>query len=330
MFALQRRRARRQGLRAGQVGAVSFIQFFGSALQVTPHFHSLVPDGVFVPREGSVRFEPLPPPTQGEVERLLRVVRLLEKRGALPAQGPEDALQAYQAHSLQQRLRWTEVDRRLPPSKQPRCALLEGFSLHANTHLHANDRQGLERLCRYGARGALALERLSRMEDGRIAYRMKRPLPDGTTHLLFTGLGLLRRVASLVPPPRANLTRFHGVLAPGAQLRPFLVPRAGGEERSEAPQAAASTEPMKEKTPRGDFADRQGPFPEGIAYPMPEKPFKEQSKPPCVEGREEEVRGGCWIPHAKTAPCSRGTAELQGKCYVPVKKPDPAPTSVQP
>ncbi|HYO59475.1 transposase [Archangium sp.] len=42
---------------------MSFIQFFGSALQVTPHFHSLVPDGVFVPREGGVRFEALPPPT---------------------------------------------------------------------------------------------------------------------------------------------------------------------------------------------------------------------------------------------------------------------------
>nr|WP_253816473.1 transposase [Myxococcus xanthus] len=36
----------------------------------------------------------------------------------------------------------------------------------------AVDRQGLERRCRYGARGALALERLSRAEDGRIAYRM--------------------------------------------------------------------------------------------------------------------------------------------------------------
>lgn len=59
----------------GLVVAVSFIPFFGSALQVTPHFHSLVPDGVFVPREGGVRFEPLPPPTQAEVERLLRVVR---------------------------------------------------------------------------------------------------------------------------------------------------------------------------------------------------------------------------------------------------------------
>jgi hypothetical protein len=257
VFALQRRRARRQGLRGGQVGAVSFIQFFGSALQVTPHFHSLVPDGVFVPREGCVRFEPLPPPTQGEVERLLRgvhhrVLCLLEKRGALPAQGPEDALQAYQAHSLQQRLRWTEVDVRPPPSKQPRCAFMEGFSLHANTHLHANDRQGLERPCRYGARGALALERLSRAEDGRIAYRMKRPLPDGATHLLFTGLELLRRVASLVPAPRANLTRFHGVFAPGAKLRPFLVPQA--EEARAGSEAAARKERMKERTPRVDGA----------------------------------------------------------------------------
>jgi LSD1 subclass zinc finger protein len=69
---------------------------------------------------------------------------------------------------------------------------------------------------------------------GRIAYRMKRPLPDGTTHLLFTGLELLRRVASLVPPPRTNLTRFHGVFAPGAKLRPFLVPKqvsCGGRRR---------------------------------------------------------------------------------------------------
>ncbi|HZH16972.1 MAG TPA: transposase [Archangium sp.] len=145
-------------------------------------------------------------------------------------------------YARQQRLRWTEVDVRPPPSKQPRCALLEGFSLHANTHLHANDRQGLERLCRYGARGALALERLSRAEDGRIAYRMKRPLPDGTTRLFFTGLELLRRLASLGPPPRANLTRFHGVFAPGAKLRPFLLPQAwAGPKPQEASLARCQT-----------------------------------------------------------------------------------------
>jgi Putative transposase len=71
---------------------------------------------------------------------------------------------------------------------------------------------------------------------------MKRPLPDGTTHLFFTGLELLRRVASLVPPPRSNLTRFHGVFAPGAKLRPFLLPQAGAEPKpekaSEPPEAA--------------------------------------------------------------------------------------------
>jgi Putative transposase len=147
------------------------------------------------------------------------------------------------------------MDVRPPPRKQPRCVFLEGFSLHANTHLHANDRQGLERPGRYGARGALALERLSRAEDGRIAYRMKRPLPDGTTHLLFTGLELLRRVASLVPPPRANLTRFHGVFAPGAKLRPFLVPQAGAQEASAGLEAAARKERRKERTPRVDWAE---------------------------------------------------------------------------
>jgi hypothetical protein len=67
-----------------------------------------------------------------------------------------------------------------------------------------------------------------------------------------------------------------------------------------------------------------------IAYPMPETPFKEQRRPPCMPEAEVEIRGGCWTPHARTAPCPRSTAEYQGKCYVPVKKPDPQPRSVQP
>ncbi|MCI0669986.1 MAG: transposase, partial [Myxococcaceae bacterium] len=222
-----------------------------------------MPDGVFVALDDCVRFEELPPPTQAEVERLLvgvrrRVLRLLEGRGALPAEGPEDALQAYQAASLQQRFRWPELDVRPPPRKQPRCAFLEGFSLHANTHLHANDREGLERLCRYGARGALALERFEEAEGGRIAYRMKRPLPDGTTHLLFTGLGLLRKLTALVPPPRSNLVRFHGAFAPGAKLRPSLLPAATAttvpEEATARAGAPAGAKRRREQTGRLDWA----------------------------------------------------------------------------
>ena len=41
VFALQRRRARRQGLRGGQVGAVSFIQFFGSRFHELPPYTTL-------------------------------------------------------------------------------------------------------------------------------------------------------------------------------------------------------------------------------------------------------------------------------------------------
>jgi hypothetical protein len=39
-----------------------------------------------------------------------------------------------------------------------------------------SDREALERLCRYGARPAFAQDRLAWTSDGRISYRLKRPL----------------------------------------------------------------------------------------------------------------------------------------------------------
>lgn len=49
-----------------------------------------------------------------------------------------------------------------------------GFSLHANTAVRGNDRQGLERLVRYGARGPVAESRLRRLDDGRYEYTPKK------------------------------------------------------------------------------------------------------------------------------------------------------------
>ena len=82
-------------------------------------------------------------------------------------------------------------------------------------------------------------------------------MPDGTTHVLFTGLELLRRLASLVPPPRTNLTRFHGVFAPGATLRPFRVPTAaapGEDEAAAGGAGAGSTCGKRQRVPRLDWA----------------------------------------------------------------------------
>jgi hypothetical protein len=109
---------------------------------------------------------------------------------------------------------------------------LDGFSLHADTWLHQNDREGLERLANYGARGPLALERLVELPDGRLAYRMKRPSASGETSLEFTPVDFLRRVSALIPPPRVNLTRFFGVLAPNARLRKHIVPKPPRTEPS--------------------------------------------------------------------------------------------------
>ncbi len=48
---------------------------------------------------------------------------------------------------------------------------------------------------------------------------MRRPAPDGSTHLVLTPLALLKKLAALIPPPRVHHLRFHGVFAPAARLR---------------------------------------------------------------------------------------------------------------
>jgi hypothetical protein len=49
IFESQRRRARDNGIRNTQCGAVTFIQRFGSALNLNVHFHVIVLDGVYCP-----------------------------------------------------------------------------------------------------------------------------------------------------------------------------------------------------------------------------------------------------------------------------------------
>jgi hypothetical protein len=101
---------------------------------------------------------------------------------------------------------------------------LEGFSLHAKVAIDGHDRTGLERLCRYITRPAIASERLSIDSDGRVVYRLRRPSSDGTSAIVFEPLAFLERLAALVPRPRAHLLTYHGVLAPAAKLDPIPVP----------------------------------------------------------------------------------------------------------
>ena len=67
---------------------------------------------------------------------------------------------------------------------------------------------------------------LSATSHGKIRYQLKTPYRDGTTHVLFEPLDFIARLVALVPKPRVNLTRFHGVFAPNSQHRAEITPNS--------------------------------------------------------------------------------------------------------
>ncbi len=57
---------------------------------------------------------------------------------------------------------------------------------------------------------------------------MKAPYRDGTPHVVFEPLDFIARLVSLVPKPRVNLTRFHGLFAPNSRHRALVTPPKRG------------------------------------------------------------------------------------------------------
>jgi hypothetical protein len=66
---------------------------------------------------------------------------------------------------------------------------------------------------------------LSVDRQGRVVYQYKQPFWDGSTYVVLEPLDFMARLAALVPRPRLNLTRFHGVFAPNFKHRKRIVPR---------------------------------------------------------------------------------------------------------
>jgi len=116
--------------------------------------------------------------------------------------------------------------------KSKLCASWNGFSLHAGVSCRKDERKKLEKICRYIARPPIAKERLSiDKRTGEVILKLKRAYPSGTTHLKFSQLEFLEKLAALVPRPRINLTRFHGCLAPNSTIRSQVVPQADVPEK---------------------------------------------------------------------------------------------------
>jgi len=234
-----------------QTGVVTLVQRFGSALNLNIHLHMISLDGVYtIGKSGKAKFHRVKTPNQEELRILLnrviqRVVRRLEREGLLiphPEQpwldlGFDEPIDAVSAASIRYRIAigphsgnrtLTLHDPSFIRTDRPAKSLTadrDGFSLNAAVSCQPFQQDRLERLCRYVARPAICLERLTVRADGKIQYELKNPFRDGTTHILFSPLDFLRKLAALVPRPRHNLVRYHGIFAPNSKMRKLIVPK---------------------------------------------------------------------------------------------------------
>ncbi len=230
-----------------QTGAVTLIQRFGSALNANPHIHSIYLDGAFN-KKGV--FYPVKPPTPRELDRItqtiaLRVTRYLEKAGYLVRDtesayldlqtDDDDPMANIVGASITYRLAFgpnagrkaltlQTIPPTTPSTSRELVSKQASFSLHAGIACKDKQRKKLERLCRYITRPAISEKRLALASNGNIIYNLKTPYDDGTTHVVLSPQEFIGRLAALIPKPRVNLTRFHGVFAPNSKLRPKVVP----------------------------------------------------------------------------------------------------------
>jgi len=52
---------------------------------------------------------------------------------------------------------------------------------------------------------------------------------DGTTHKIFEPLDFIAKLVALVPRPKVNLTRYHGVFAPNSKHLALVTPEQRGK-----------------------------------------------------------------------------------------------------
>ena len=247
-------------------GAVTLIQRFGSALNLNLHFHMLYLNGIY---DANGYFWAVKPPTPDDLDTIThtiakRVSRFLERAGYLYrdaeteyldlVRDEEDAMQGIIGASITYRLAFGSNQGKkaltlqaVPTSDNSAkssdlVSKQAGFSLHAGVVCKSHQRKKLERLCRYITRPAIAEQRLSLASTGNVIVALKTPYDDGTSHVVLSPMEFMGRLAALVPKPRVNLTRFHGVFSrgghpPRSKLREYVVP---GKREHESEQVLQS------------------------------------------------------------------------------------------
>ena len=141
-------------------------------------------------------------------------------------------------------------------------AKANGFSLHAGVSCEGHQKEKVragtaretalghkrERLCRYIARPAVAVPRLSLSATGKVVYTLKTPYRDGTTQVAFDPVDFIARLAALVPKPRVKITG-----TPSPATTASLLRTTAGVGRLLRP-GAAKGHPPEPRLPRFPFS----------------------------------------------------------------------------
>ena len=207
---------------ASRPGAVIFIHRFGALLNTHLHFHCIVVDGVF---EGDAQDGAVLHPASGLDASAIGKAQAVVRRRLLRAALRRGLLSADDAQVMAE---WGDGG---------------GFSVDAQLRIEARERDGLERLLRYGSRPAFALERPREIDPDPLVHESVKRGPGGSVSLMLTPMQLLDRLAALIPPPSKHRHRYHGVLAPNLPLREAVTARAHPTERAVAPTRIESLRP---------------------------------------------------------------------------------------
>lgn len=198
-----------------KVGAISFIQRFGSALNRHIHYHCVVMDGIFCEdAEGLLQFHEVDDLSADDSDAVQsrvrkRVLSLYKRRGIITAEDAEN-LKCWKGSG--------------------------GFSVNADVRIDSVDRKGLERLLRYCARPPFSGEKLTaisafgeKADAVRLLYDVNKNSQDSQQPLNLTATELLDKLAHLIPPPRRHRHHYHGVLAPNSRYRSRITQFANQE-----------------------------------------------------------------------------------------------------
>jgi hypothetical protein len=234
-------------------GAITFVQRFGSALNLNTHFHSIFSAGAYIENaSGAVTFSKLPNPTLQEIVEITTTIAnrvhswLQERMDELEYSNEFYEKEPLLASCYAASIRYlTALGKQAgqpllkafshpPESKSSRQAhTVAGFNLHVSKPIQATDRRGLERQLRYMGRPPLSDERLSKTADGRLVVKLKTSWSDGTSHVVLTQMEFMERLVALIPPPRKNQVRYQGFFASNARIRKLVVPKKKLESQTE-------------------------------------------------------------------------------------------------